>query len=38
MQSDITPVFVAGVGIDFDQSLDVYPKCEFPLDRSGNLR
>lgn len=22
-------VFRAGVGIDFDQSLDVFPKCEF---------
>lgn len=28
MRSDITSVFVAGVGVNFDPTLDVYPKCE----------
>jgi hypothetical protein len=28
MCADSTSVFVAGVGIDFDQTLDVFPKCK----------
>lgn len=38
MRSNITSVFVAGVGVNFDQSLAVYPKCELSSDGSLNLR
>jgi hypothetical protein len=38
MRSNITSVFVAGVGVNFDQSLDVYPKCELSSNRSVNMR